>query len=109
MAKYKLFKSNIPDDTSSDEEPVPPYRRITEEEKEGTIPGSQIATTIAASTALAQANPTVPRGLPKKKKNVKPATQMVTKAAQTEPSIKTPPLSPIPKDDKRPEEKTGHQ
>ena len=76
-------REQLVDDTSSEEETVDPELKTTEEERQGTIPGSVQATAMALMcSSHAQANPTVKRGEPikrHKKKNKNPqskATQM---------------------------------
>ena len=100
MAESRKAKRNIPDDTSSDEE-VPHRLQTTEEEREGTIPGSAIATCVALAAATAQGNPVVPRGLPKPRyetrRRRKPDNPTTETAVQTESKVKTPPVSPVTK------------
>ena len=52
------------DDSSSDDDSPDPSLKTTEEERCGTIPGSQQATAMALMCTRAQANPTVERGKP---------------------------------------------
>ena len=54
---------------SSEEDSVPQHLKTSVEEREyGTIPGSITATLVAQSHTRAQCNPTIERGLAKKKK-----------------------------------------
>ena len=70
-------------DDSSDDEPIDPMLKTTEEECRGTIPGSTIATALALAGARAQANPTVERGLPRRRKKSKTKKKTETAATQT--------------------------
>lgn len=102
---YKLYKANIPDDSSSDEE-VPSRLKTTPEEKDNTIPGSAQATCSALAQQSAQSNPTVPRGLPRRRNGKK---TMVTQSQQTETTLRTPPVSPIVHKDAKPKEQQNRQ
>ena len=69
----------LPDDTSSDEEPIAENLKVMEEEKRGTIPGSTTATAMALMcTHHTTVNPTVKRGKPircSKKTNKNPQSK----------------------------------
>ena len=71
-------------DDSSDEEPIDPTLKTTEEECRGTIPGSTSATASALAGARAQANPTVERGPPCHRKKSKAKKKTETAATQTQ-------------------------
>ena len=71
-------------DDSSDEEPIDPTLKMTEEERRGTIPGSISATASALAGARAQANPTVERGPPRRRKKSKAKKKTETTATQTQ-------------------------
>ena len=71
-------------DDSSDEEPIDPTLKTTEEERRGTIPGSTSATASALAGARAQANPTVERGPPCRRKKSKAKKKTETAANQTQ-------------------------
>ena len=73
-------------DDSSDEEPIDPTLKTTEEEHRGTIPGSTTATALALAGARAQANPTVERGPPRRRKKNKAKKKTETAATQTQPA-----------------------
>ena len=70
------------DDSSSDET-IEPALRTTEEEHCGTVPGSTIATATALAGARAQANPTVERGSPCRRKKSQTKKKTETVATQT--------------------------
>ena len=75
----------LSDSDTSDEEQVNPTLRTSEEERHyGTIHGSALATKIALSHSMAQANPTVKRG-PSCKVRIKklPKEKAVDKLTQT--------------------------
>ena len=61
--KPKCLNKQLSDNDTSDEEPINPIFKTSEEERHyRTIPGSSLATKIALSHSRAQANPTVERG-----------------------------------------------
>ena len=61
--KPKSPNKQLSDSDTSDEEPIDPILKTSEEERHyGTIPGSALATQVALSHSKAQANPTVERG-----------------------------------------------
>ena len=71
-------------DDTSDNEPIDPTLKTTEEECRGTIPGSTSATASALAGAQAQANPTVERGPPRRRKKSKAKKETETTATQTQ-------------------------
>ena len=71
------------DDTSSDEEHTQPILKTTEEERQGSIPGSAQATAVAVSLSTAHGNPVVGRTKIKKKKKKK-RTETSEQATQTD-------------------------
>ena len=88
--KPKSPNKQLSDSDTSDEEPINPIFKTSEEERHyGTIPGSALATKIALSHSRAQANPTVERG-PSCKVRVKklPKEKAVDKSTQTENQMK---------------------
>ena len=70
-------------DDSSDEEVPDRTLKTTEEERRGTIPGSMCATASALVGARAQANPTVERGPPQRRKKSKTKKDTDTVGTQT--------------------------
>ena len=70
-------------DDSSDEEAPENNLRVIEEEKCGSIPGSTVATAMALAGARAQANPTIERGPPHRRKKQLIKKSMVDTASQT--------------------------
>ena len=70
-------------DDSSEEEGPDTTLKTTEEERRGTIPGSTCATASALAGARAQANPTVERGPPRRRKKNKNKKDTDTVGTQT--------------------------
>lgn len=70
-------------DDSSEEEVPDTTLKTTEEERRGTIPGSVCATASALAGARAQANPTVERGPPRRRKKSKTKKDTDTVGTQT--------------------------
>ena len=73
----------IVQDDSSSEDSIDDSLKVTEEEKQGTVPGSTAATAMALAGARAQSNPTVERGPPHCKKKVKTSKTTASTATQT--------------------------
>ena len=85
LEKPKSPNKQLSDSDTSDEEPINPILKTSEEERHyRKIPGSALATKIALSHSRAQANPTVERG-PSHKVRVKklPKEKAVDKSTQT--------------------------
>ena len=83
--KPKSPNKQLSDSDTSDEEPINPIFKTSEEERHyGTIPSSPLATKIVLSHSRAQANPTVVRG-PCHQVRVKklPKEKAVGKSTQT--------------------------
>ena len=89
-----MDKHNPIPDSSSDDEIVPQYLKTTEEEIAGTVPYSPQADAAAFACGTVQANPTVPRGLPRRVKR-KTKVSTATASVQTETTTSTPPVSPV--------------
>ena len=84
--KIKNPNKQLSDNDTSDEEPINPIVKTSEEERHyGTIPSSALATQVALSHSRAQANPTVEMG-PSHKVRVKklPKEKASDKSTQTE-------------------------
>ena len=90
-----LPKQQISDSDTSDEEPPELITLVTPEEREGTIPRSDIADYIAKISTVPQGNPTPPRGIPRLSKRKKNVSQRSTSVQTTEAHTVTPPVSPI--------------
>ena len=74
----------LSDDLTSEEEPDP-ILTITEEERRGTIPGSNVATAMALAGQRAIANPVVEQSKPCKVKKITSSTPKGHASTQTEP------------------------
>ena len=74
----------LPDDSTSEEEPDPTYA-ITEEERRGTIPGSNEATVMALAGQRAIANPVFKQSKPCRVKKIATSTPKGLASTQTEP------------------------
>ena len=85
-------KSPIDSDTSDDNEVNPRLRTSVEERNYSTIPRSAIATHIALSHSITQANPTVERGPQSRKTKIKVLStdKAKDKTTQTEQKDKQP-------------------
>ena len=75
---------NLPDDTSSEEDPDRQALKVTEEEKNSMIPRSTEATAMALAASCAQANPVVERSRPHYVKKTKTSEQIQQAATQTD-------------------------
>ena len=73
----------LPDDLTWEKEPDPTLT-TTEEERRGTIPGSNEATAMALAGQQATANPVVERSKPRKVKKTAPSTSKGHTSTQTE-------------------------
>ena len=78
--------SNLPDDTSSEEDPDRQDLKVTEEEKRGMIPKSTEATAMALAASHAQANPVVERSRIRRVKKTKTSKQVQQATTQTDSS-----------------------
>ena len=87
-SKTQEDRTLIPEDSASDDSSDNTLN-VTEEEKQGTIPGSTVATAMALAGARAQGNPTVERGPPRRRKKTKVKTSTVSESTQTPKSDKT--------------------
>ena len=74
----------LPDDSSSEEDPERQTLHVTEEEKRGIIPKSTEATAMALAATHAQANPVVERSRPCHVKKTKTSKQVQQVATQTD-------------------------
>ena len=88
-------KYQISDSDTSDEEPPELITLVTQEEKEGTIPRSDIADYVAKISTVPQGNPTPPRGIPRLSKRKKNVSQKSASVQTTDEHTVTPPVSPI--------------
>ena len=81
-SKTREDKPLISDDSSSDDS-INNTLNVTEEEKQGTIPSSTVATAMALAGERAQNNPIVERGPPHRRKKSKVKSSTVSESTQT--------------------------
>ena len=84
LSDQQQSNPTLPDNSTSEKEPDPTYA-ITEEERRGTIPGSNEATAMALAGQRAIANPVVEQSKPRKVKKIATSMPKGHASTQTEP------------------------